>query len=110
MATKLLNKWLLPALLVGAGLLLAGIGWAQDAPAGEAELRLLELFLTGNYGLTLGLGVVIFGIFQIVQQNVGGGILLIVVGALIVLAPGIYNGTRMIVCPITALLGNNIQC
>jgi hypothetical protein len=97
------------ALLVGAIFIMASTAWAQEA-VGGAELRLLELFLTGTYGITIGLGVAIFGLWQISQSNMGFGIILLIVGACITFAPGILNGTRAFVCPITKALGHNVEC
>ncbi len=102
------------ALLVGAMCIFTSTTFAQGQmplePVGGSELRLLQLFLTGTYGIAIGLAVAIFGIFQFSQNNTGFGILLIVVGTCITFAPGILNGTRAFVCPVTKALGNNIEC
>ncbi|MCA3244237.1 MAG: hypothetical protein INF43_02895 [Alphaproteobacteria bacterium] len=97
------------ALVLGAFLLLCSNPFAQAA-TGEAELQLLELFLTSSYGLAIGLGVAIYGIFKFSQNDTAGGLVLVIVGACITFAPGILNGVRLFVCPITAALGVNISC
>jgi hypothetical protein len=107
----MIHSHLLKALVLGAFLLLCGNPWAQGGePTGEAELRLLELFLTSTYGIAIGLGVAIYGIFKFSQNDTTGGLLLVIVGACITFAPGILNGVRLFVCPITAALGVNISC
>ncbi len=101
---------------MGAFLLTAGTAVAATeqpgaiSSPGEAELHLLELFLTSSYGLTIGLGVAIYGLFRFSQNETGTGIALLLVGACITFAPGILNGFRLIVCPVTAALGHEISC
>lgn len=93
-------------LLVVAALILgAACVYADDSPAGAAELSLLTNIFTGNIGLTLGLGVVVLGIFALIQGNSGGAIMLIILGVLITLLPGVYNGVRSITCGIAEGLG-----
>lgn len=104
------NKLPQLALILGAFLLVGMTVFAQEAKPGEAELQLLELFLTSTYGLAIGLGVAIYGIYKFSQNDTTFGILLVVIGACITFAPGILNGTRLFVCPITAALGVNITC
>ena len=87
------------ALLVGA---VASV-WAQGT-AGGPELKMLEAILTGNIGLTLGLGVTILGIYRLAMGATSEGITLCIVGVLIVLTPSIYNGVRLIVDPIVRSL------
>ena len=94
--------------LVLALLLLVATGaYAATASgaAGDVELRLLERIFTGNIGLTLGLIVAVFGIFSIVNGKMAGGIILIILGVIITLLPGVYNGIRVISCPIAESLG-----
>lgn len=96
---------ILAALIMGA----AGV-YAQDAApkaVGEAELKLLETIFTGNIGLILGLVIAIMGIITFTQGNTGAGIMLIVVGVLITLLPGVFNGARLVVCPIATALGGH---
>lgn len=80
---------------------------AQAAPVGQAELRLLEAIFTGNIGLTLGLFIAIGGIITFVQGKTGAGITLIVLGVLITLLPGVFNGMRAVMCPIAGALGGS---
>lgn len=91
------------ALIVGASLLMAGGVWAADAVGGQ-ELKMLTLILTSNYGIALGLGAAIWGIYQFSQNNTGLGLTLVIAGVLITLSPGIFNGTRAIVCGVSSLL------
>ena len=105
------------ALLCGAFALLAGLGFAAEgaeaaanAAIGGAEVKLLEMVLTGPLGFTLGLAVVAMGIWQFAQQNNGVAITMVLAGVLITLAPGIYNGARTVVCPITQALGYEVKC
>lgn len=94
---------ILAALIMGA----AGV-YAQNTAAeavGGAELKLLETIFTGNIGLVMGLIIAIMGIFAFIQGNTSSGITLIVVGVLITLLPGVFNGARLIVCPIALALG-----
>ncbi len=97
------------ALLCGAFALLAGLGFTDDA-IGGAEVKLLTMVLTGPLGLALGLAVVAMGIWQFAQQNNGVAITMVLAGVLITLAPGIYNGARTVVCPITQALGYEVKC
>ncbi len=94
------STWL--ALLVGASLFIAGTAAAQAV--GGAELRLLEIFLTRWIGITIGLGVAVYGIFKFSQSETGFGITLVLVGAAITFAPGIFNGFRMVVEPMAKAL------
>jgi hypothetical protein len=94
------------ALLCGALLL----PLAAFAEAGEAEVRLVTMMLTGPLGLALGLAVVTLGIWQFVQQNNGAAIMLVIAGVLITLAPGIYNGAHAVVCPVMSALGSSKTC
>ncbi len=102
---------LFAALFMGA----AGV-YAQDTQTattaastsiGGAEVKLLEAVFTGNLGLLLGLGIAIMGIFKFSQGDTGAGITLIVVGVLITLLPGVFNGMRAVVCPIATALGGH---
>ena len=97
------------ALLVGASFLLTVSGWAQAAKPGAQELQMLEFILTGNFGLALGLGAALFGVYQFSQGNTVAGITIVIAGVLIVLAPGVFNGTRMVVCGVTSLLVSSAE-
>ena len=77
----------------------------QSGAVGAAELNLLVAIFTGNIGLLIGLAITIMGVFQFVKGDAGGAIYTIVLGVLITMLPGIYNGLRMIACPIAESLG-----
>ena len=96
-------------LLVCLAVLILGAAsaFAADAAgnaAGAAELSLLEKILTGNFGLAVGLAVAAVGIFKVMNQNTAGGVTMIILGVLLTLLPGIYNGVYTIVCPIVSQL------
>lgn len=97
------------ALLVGAATAYAAqeSGQQQSGAVGAAELDLLVAIFTGNIGLLMGLAITIMGIFQFVKGDAGGAIYTIVLGVLITMLPGIYNGLRMIACPIAESLGGH---
>lgn len=100
-----------PTRLLALTLLLAFIGLSAhaldgDAP-GAAEVRLLEMIFTGNIGLAIGLAIAILGIFSFVKGNTAGAIVFVVLGVIITLLPGIYNGVRIIACPIASALGGH---
>jgi hypothetical protein len=100
-------KTILSVLLV----LLAAVSTAYAATGnsdvGAAEIDLFITILTGNIGIALGLGVAIIGIFRFISGNVAGGITMVVLGVIITLMPAIYNGLRLIVCPIATSLGGH---
>lgn len=84
----------------------AAVGvYAAEGDVGSAELHLFEKIFTGNIGLTLGLLVAAVGIFSFVNGNLVGGIIMVVLGVIITLLPGVYNGLRAIACPIAESLG-----
>jgi hypothetical protein len=95
-----ISLMVLTALLTGAVFSV----WAEPSAVGSLEVNLLETILTGNLGLILGLAVTILGIFRIAMGKMGDGITLCIVGVLIVLTPGVYNGIRLIVDPIVKAL------
>ncbi len=73
---------------------------------GGTELSALTALVTGNVGLAIGLGATIFGIYTwFVKQSVGLGLLMIIGGILFTLAPGVFNGTRTVLCPLVTSLG-----
>lgn len=90
------------ALLVGAATAFAATG-----DPGNAEMNLVVAIFTGNIGLVIGLAITIMGIFQFVKGDTGGALYTIVLGVLITMLPGIYNGLRMIACPIAESLGGH---
>jgi uncharacterized protein YacL len=85
----------------------ATIIYAADGAPGNAELNLLTTIFTGNIGLVIGLVIAITGIIQFVKGDSGAAIYTIVLGVLITLLPGVYNGLRMIACTLVESLG---QC
>lgn len=85
--------------------------WAQQTAVGAPELKLVELLLTGSIGFALGLLIAIYGVYTLsIGQSTGFGIALIILGVLITLTPGIYNGARAVVCPIIKTLSSNAVC
>ena len=86
------------------------VGFAQAA-VGAPELRLVQGFLTGNYGLLIGVATAFAGVYKLAAKaDAKGGILLIILGVLFTMAPAIYNGTRLIVCPIAKALAPSAAC
>jgi hypothetical protein len=84
-------------------------GVAQSV--GAPELRLVEEFLTGNYGFLIGLATAFAGVYKLAAKaDPKGGALLIILGVLFTMIPAIYNGTRLIVCPIARALAPNAIC
>lgn len=97
-------------LLLVVTALFAGAVYAyadNGSDVGAVELQLLEAIFTGNIGLTLGLAVTALGIWQVIHNNLTGGLILIVLGVLVTFLPGVYNGVRMIACPIANSLGGH---
>lgn len=72
---------------------------AQNAgSAGATALSTLTDAVTGNLGLLLGLGITILGLWTwIIGQKTGAGIVMIIGGVLLTLAPGLFNGARKMV-------------
>ncbi len=104
-----MNKLLLT--VVAALLMSAATAYAQStgsSDVGAVELDLLVTILTGNIGLFLGLAVTIMGIIIFVKGDTGGAVFTVILGVLITMAPGVYNGLRFIACPIAEALGG--QC
>ena len=68
---------------------------AQAAGAGENLYNTLRDAIGGNIGFFIGLAVCILGLWTwIIKQETGAGILMIIGGVLITLAPSIFTGTR----------------
>lgn len=94
----------------GVMLLAASVAHAQAATGsdvGAVELSLIERVLTGNIGLGIGLIVTILGIVTIIKGRMGGGLFLIVMGVLITVMPGVYNGVREVSCAVASSLGGH---
>lgn len=104
--TKLLLT-VVAALLLGAATGYADAGNAGAGNAGAVELDLVVRILTGNIGLLIGLVVTIMGIILFVKGDTGGAVFTVILGVLITMTPGIYNGLRFIACPIAEALGGH---
>lgn len=94
-----------------AGLVMVGVD-AFAAPnstaagAGGSFLETLEGLVTGNIGLMVGLALAILGIYTwVVKQETSAGIMLIIGGVLITVAPGIFNSFKELVSPIVTATG-----
>ena len=95
--------------ICAALLLSAASAYAAEASdVGAAEVKLLVNIFTGNIGLVIGLIVTIMGVFMFIKGDSGGAVYVVVLGVLITMLPGIYNGLRIILCPIAESLGG--QC
>lgn len=101
---NIIHLSILVALLVGATVLSAH---AATTVAGQPELTLLQNILTGVIGKFVGLLVAFIGAITLVRGNSTFGITLIVLGILITMLPGVYNGVRKITCPIIEAIGAN---
>lgn len=99
-----MTKWIM--LIVAALFLGAATGYAQN-DAGAVELDLMRRIFTGNIGLFLGLAVTIMGIIMFVKGDTGGAVFTVLLGVLITMLPGVYNGLRIIVCPIAEGFGGH---
>jgi|GEM_PF-3884679 len=87
----------------------AALAQNNGTPAvGQNELHLLEIILTGSIGMGIGLLVTAIGIYRVAMGSTRGGIILILLGAMVTVLPGIYNGVRDITCGIAAGFGG--QC
>lgn len=66
---------------------------------------MLQTLLTGNFGMFLGLGLTIWGIFKaFTQGETGSGILLIICGVALTIFPGVFNVASSIVNPIVTAI------
>jgi hypothetical protein len=84
--------------------------FAQSA-VGAPELALVQGFLLGNYGLLIGVATTFAGVYKLAAKaDAKGGILLIILGVLFTMVPAIYNGTRLVVCPIAKVLAPTAAC
>lgn len=81
------------------------------AATGDPELALVQNFLTGNFGFLIGLATAFAGVYKIgAKADAKGGALLIILGVLFTMIPAIYNGTRIMVCPIAKALAPSALC
>jgi hypothetical protein len=93
-----------------AGLVMVGAdAFAAVEPAGTGGTKFretLEGLVTGNIGLLVGLALAVFGIYTwVVKQETTAGLLLIVGGVLITIAPGVFNSLGGLVSPIVSATG-----
>lgn len=84
---------------------------AGDAKSsGAAGLDTLTGIITGNIGLLIGLGITVLGLWTwIIGQKTGAGIIMIIGGVLLTLAPGLFNGARQMMSGVVANFGGDIQ-
>jgi hypothetical protein len=91
--------------LVGASLLLGSSKvFAAATEAGAAELSLLNMLFKGPLGFALGLGVVVMGILEFFVNGDRRGLLIIFLGVLITLTPGVYNAATNLFVPMVCAL------
>ncbi len=106
MNTKILLKL---ATSVASLFFMSANGIAQNV--GAPELRLVEDFLTGNYGFIIGLATAFAGVYRLAAKaDAKGGSILIILGVLFTMIPSIYTGTRAMVCPIAKVLAPTAAC
>lgn len=92
-----------------AGFTVLGLDAHADVgTAGRQVVDAIEGAVTGNIGLFIGLALAILGIWTwVVKQETAAGIMLIVGGVLITVAPGVFNTIGSIVAPIVDSAGGN---
>ncbi len=82
--------------------------FAQASTAGGTAKTTLENVITGNIGLLLGLGITILGLWTwIIGQKTGPGIIMIIGGVLLTMAPGLFNGARNMLGGVVQQFGGN---
>lgn len=96
------------------GLCIANPAFAQATSGGTASqsggvaLSTLTGVVTGNIGLMLGLGITVLGLWTwIIGQKTGAGIVMILGGVLLTLAPGLFNGARNMAAGVVGQFGGN---
>lgn len=95
------------ALLVGA-IVFCASATSVTTDLGDPELKLFQSLITGNFGTFLGLLTAFIGAYTlIVKGETGFGVMLIALGVVITLLPGVYNGMRLVTCPIAEALGGS---
>lgn len=98
---KLSSKAVLSLALVAGFVLVGGDAFAAVGDAGGSVLTAIEGAVTGNIGLVIGLVLAILGLWTwIVKQETAAGIVMIIGGVLITVAPGIFDTARDIIGPI----------
>lgn len=77
---------------------LANPAFAQADSAGETALSTLIDVITGSIGTLLGLGITILGLWTwIIGQKTGAGIIMIIGGVALTMAPSIFTGAQEMV-------------
>lgn len=84
----------------------ASPSWAatNNDEVGAAELSLLNSLFTGPLGYALGLAVLVMGIIEFFVNGDRKGIMLMVLGVLITLTPGVYNAASNLFVPMVCAL------
>lgn len=90
----------MPILVLSMGISVSAHAQAQYA--GIDALTTLQDMLTGNIGLTLGLGIMVIGLLTIITGKAAAGLIMILGGALLTMSPGIFNGVRSMVYGVVA--------
>ena len=82
---------------------------SEASSAGTSFLTTLQDLITGKLGLFIGLGITILGLWTwIIKQETGAGIVMIIGGVLITVAPGLFNGVHDFVnSAVTGISGGN---
>lgn len=76
-------------------LLVANPAFAQGEEVGADFFTTLQGMITGNVGFFIGLGITVLGIWTwVIRQQTGAGVVMIIGGVLITLAPGLFNSAR----------------
>jgi hypothetical protein len=105
-----------PTILALVALFMGATGrlWAQaggvSAQSGDAELAFVISLFSSNYAILIGCGVLLWGIWKFAHSELGSGLILILVGVTLTLVPILYRGVHLVVCPVTQMLGYNINC
>lgn len=68
----------------------------------------LQGMITGNVGFFIGLAVTVLGIWTwVIKQQTGAGVIMIIGGVLITLAPGLFNSAREFTASVISNVGGN---
>lgn len=95
---------ILPVIALTAAMTIMG------AQAQAADLlATLQGLVTGNLGLFIGLLLAVFGIWTwVVKQETMAGIMMIIGGVLITIAPGVMNTFSSFLNPVVDAVGGNL--
>jgi len=100
-------KRTLPLVLTLAALAVAVPAFAQAGQAGQNLYDTLVGLVQGNVGRTVGLLLVVYGLFTaIFRKDWLGGLLIVVGGALLTAAPEIFQATENVVDPVVQSLSS----